>query len=33
MSREMRALVFAYDAVLLIGSGTRGTHERLQRAP
>ena len=33
MSREMRTLVFAYDAVLLIGSGTRGTHERLQRTP
>lgn len=33
MSREMRSLVFAYDAVLLIGSGTRGTHERLRRAP
>ena len=29
MSREMRALVFAYDAVLLIGGGTRGTHQKL----
>ena len=32
MTREMRTLVFAYDAVLLIGSGTRGTHERLRAA-
>jgi hypothetical protein len=33
MSREMRSVVFAYDAVLLIGGGTRDTHQRLQRPP
>lgn len=32
MSREMRATVIGFDAVLLIGSGKRGTYDALQRA-
>ncbi|MES2522574.1 MAG: hypothetical protein V4617_07760 [Gemmatimonadota bacterium] len=29
LSRELNDVLFAYDAVLLIGGGTRGTHRRL----
>ena len=32
LSAELRAAIFAYDAVLLIGSGTRGTYEALEAA-
>ncbi len=30
LSRELREAIFAYDAVLLIGGGTRGTYDRLR---
>lgn len=30
LSRELRDAVFAYDAALLLGSGTRGTHDQLR---
>jgi hypothetical protein len=30
LSRELRDTIFAYDAVLLIGNGTRGTYDQLR---